>query len=238
MHPRFVAIAVALYSNLCLVGIGHSASPANMNSSSPPMHDSTLVIFGASYAKGWQPTITGLRVVNSGVGGDETRVLLERFDRDVVAHSPRAVVIWGFINDIFRSQGPIERTRDMAYANTVTLVNRSFASGIVPVLATEVPITTPDRWSDRFMGLIGRLRGRESYQTHINSQVRIVNERLRRLARERGILLLDFEKTFGGSDGYRMRAYATEDGSHISAAGYEALTQYAAPLLAQLAKNK
>jgi hypothetical protein len=40
--------------------------------------------------------------------------------------------------------------------------------------------------------------------------------------------VLDFEAVFASDDGTRKPEYAAEDGSHISQAGYDALTAYAA----------
>ena len=66
-----------------------------------------VVILGASYAKGWElPPIGDVRFVNKSVAGEQSFEMLNRFDADVAAEKPRAVIVWGFINDISRSARP------------------------------------------------------------------------------------------------------------------------------------
>src|SRR5690606_11861352 len=63
-----------------------------------------LVILGASYAAGWTlRDVGGTPVINAGIAGEQSHEMLQRFSRDVAAVSPRAVVLWGFINDIYRA---------------------------------------------------------------------------------------------------------------------------------------
>ncbi|MCP9462685.1 MAG: hypothetical protein NNA24_11645, partial [Nitrospira sp.] len=63
----------------------------------------TLVIIGASYAKGLgQHELAGYQVINKGINGEQSFEMLARFETDVVGLKPNAVLIWGFINDIFR----------------------------------------------------------------------------------------------------------------------------------------
>ncbi len=65
--------------------------------------DGPLVVLGASYAAGWHPALPGVAVVNMGKTGQQTFELTARFAADVVSQQPRAVVIWGFANDVFRA---------------------------------------------------------------------------------------------------------------------------------------
>ena len=46
------------------------------------------------------PTIAGHPVINRGVSGHETQDILARFDHDVIAARPRAVILWGYMNNI------------------------------------------------------------------------------------------------------------------------------------------
>ena len=63
-----------------------------------------VVILGASYAASWTlANLGGIPIVNAGVPGQQSFEMLARFESDVVAARPRAVVLWGFINDIFRA---------------------------------------------------------------------------------------------------------------------------------------
>jgi uncharacterized SAM-binding protein YcdF (DUF218 family) len=200
-----------------------------------PRANDTVVVLGASYAAGWKfESIGDLRVVNKGVGGQHSWELLERFDRDVVAAAPRAVIIWGFINDIYRAKRPelsdtLERTRH----SMIAMIDRARANGIEPILATEVTIRGRLELREDIAAFIGRLAGKQGYQDFINRHVLDTNVWLRELARQRGLLLLDLQPQIAGPDGSRRREYSQPDGSHISTAGYETLTHYATPVLSE-----
>ena len=60
-----------------------------------------------------------------------------------------------------------------------------------------------------------------------------INQWLREVGGQEGLLILDFQRTLADAHGRRGREYATEDGSHLTAAGYDALTTYAVPILAR-----
>lgn len=192
-----------------------------------------IVILGASYARGWQPdSQSGLRWTNRGVDGQQSWEVLARFDDDVAAVRPAAVVIWGFINDVFRArQGAVPDAVARARASLEQIIERAHHHGIEPVVATEVTIRARSGLRERLAEIAGQLIGKRSYQDRINAEVRALNTWLRATAAERGLLLLDFEKVLSDGAGRRHAAYATRDGSHISSEGYGALTAYAMPLL-------
>jgi len=193
----------------------------------------TVVVLGASYAEGWKlPPIGDMQVINKGVSGQTSWELLERFDRDVVALTPRAVIIWGYINDIHRAQrAAIGDGIARAQQSVLAMIDRARASGIEPILATEVTVRGRLTLREDIAGFIGRILGKQSYQSYVNRHVLDMNAWVREVARQRRVALLDLQPVIAGSDGARRRAYATPDGSHISQAGYDALTQFAAPIL-------
>lgn len=218
----------------CLVpGVGLAAGniqAGDKQKSGGRAASSHLVIIGASYAKGWNPeSVAGLKVVNRGAGGEQTHEVLSRFEKDVVASRPRAVIIWGFINDVFRSSPDeigtkLVRTRE----NLTAMVGMARKQGIVPVVATEVTLPVPDGWSDRLMGWIGTLRGKQSQQQYINGHVQEMNRWLRQYAAANRITLLDFEKVLADEGGSRRAEYTTQDGTHLSAKAYAALSSHVA----------
>jgi lysophospholipase L1-like esterase len=195
-----------------------------VNAANAPVN---LVIVGASYAADWkQPDLPGHVVVNRGVGGEETQAVLARFDRDVLALKPGAVIIWGHINNIHRAPpGGVQAAKDRAIANTREMVSRARAQGITVMLATEVTLSEAQGFGNWVARTIGSIRGKKSYAETINGHVRDVNSALRVLAREQGLRMLDFEKALDDG-GFRSPDYTREDGSHISAAGYARLTAY------------
>jgi lysophospholipase L1-like esterase len=193
----------------------------------------TIVILGASYARAWQPDSgSGLRWLNRGVDGQQSWELLERFDADVAAVRPAAVIIWGFINDLFRAApGTTSGATARAKASLTQLIERARHHGIEPVVATEITIRRRGGFGEWITTVVGRLLRKRSYQDRINTEVRAVNAWLRSTAAERSVLLLDFERVLSDRTGARRAAYAARDGSHISARGYAALTAYATPLI-------
>jgi uncharacterized SAM-binding protein YcdF (DUF218 family)/lysophospholipase L1-like esterase len=192
-----------------------------------------VVILGASYAAGWKlASLDGVPVVNAGVAGQQSFEMLARFEPDVVAARPRAVLLWGFINDIFRADDMAQSLARMlkSYAE---MTAHARARGIEPIIATEVTIRPPKTFAETMMSILGPLLGRPSYQDRVNGYVMEGNQWLRDLARREGLLLLDLQGTLDAADGRRRREFATDDGSHISSEGYEALTSYARTVLSQ-----
>jgi uncharacterized SAM-binding protein YcdF (DUF218 family)/lysophospholipase L1-like esterase len=193
-----------------------------------------VVLLGASYASNWALTeVAGTPVLNRGVPGQQSFEMLERFDRDVVAAHPRAVVLWGFINDIFRTPDPGMSSATARVRDSYTeMVRRARAANIEPVLATEVTIRPPKTLTDTVMSTLGWLLGKPSNQDRVNQLVTELNQWIRETARRERLLVLDLQRVLADGDGPRKWAFAVDDGSHISPEGYRALTEYARPILA------
>lgn len=189
----------------------------------------TIVVIGASYAGGWYPgrPIAGYRMVTKGVSGEQSSQVLARFETDALALKPDAVIIWGFINDVFRSDpARIDQTLARTRESLLAMVESARKAGVVPILATEVTVRGEDRWSEIFATLMGRILGKSSYQDYINGHVTETNRWIREAATREGILLLDLEAVLADRHGVRRKEFSRPDGSHISQRGYEALTRY------------
>jgi lysophospholipase L1-like esterase len=200
----------------------------------------TIVIIGASYAKHWElESIGDFSIINKGMAGQETFEILERFEKDVIREKPTAVIIWGFINDIFRSQPKnIEQKLQRARKNITTMVDMALAANIQPIVVTEVTITTQDHLIERIKQLIGSVLGKKSYQDYVNRLVIETNNWLRQYAHNKHLMLLDFEKLLSNEDGYRKREFAADDGSHLSIAAYRVLTEHIRDVDLQLHLSK
>lgn len=188
-----------------------------------------IVLIGASYAGGWpsDPPVAGYRIIKKGVNGEQSFEMLARFETDVVAIKPDAVIIWGFINDVFRSdRDRIDQTLIRTRESFLAMVELSKKSGITPILATEVTIRGKAGWLESFEEMIGKLLGKSSYQEYVNGHVVETNHWIRGLATREGILLLDLETVLADRQGKRRKEFARPDGSHISPRGYEALMRY------------
>jgi lysophospholipase L1-like esterase len=197
--------------------------------------DSPIVLIGASYAKGLSlDEIDDMRFINKGVSGEQSFEMLSRFDEDVILMKPKAVIIWGFINDIFRSDRQnIDASLERVKTSFEQMVKLSKDNEIIPILATEVTVRPKDSWKESLAGWIGGLLGKESYQDYVNQHVMDVNKWLRNYADQHDLLLLDLHAVISEGNGRRQKEYATKDGSHISQKGYEKLTEYAHGVLEQ-----
>ncbi len=186
----------------------------------------TLVIIGASYAKDWPiRSLDRYEVINMGVGGDTSSQMLTRFENDVLAQSPCGVIIWGFINDIFRSPpSEMKQTKETIKTNFQQMVEMATGVGVRVYMATEVSIRPESGVLNWIRGLIGRARGRLSYQAQINHHVEDVNDWLRIYAAENDLVLLDFYSVLAGEAGSRKEEFASDDGSHLSVKAYDALS--------------
>ena len=192
-----------------------------------------LVILGASYAAGWKlAELDGVPIVNAGVAGQQSFEMQARFDSDVTASRPRAVVLWGFINDIFRNDDAAVALMRMRESYT-EMVKRARAQGIEPIIATEVTIRPPKAFIETVTSMVAWALGKQSYQDRVNGRVIEGNRWLTEFARREGLLVLDLQNALADTDGRRRRAFAADDGSHISPEGYEALTNYARPILSK-----
>ena len=195
--------------------------------------DGPLVVLGASYARGWNlANLGGKPIVNRAIDGQQSFEFLERFERDVVAEKPRAVLVWGFVNDVSRAQAgkmdaTLQRTRE-SYTQMVALARKH---GIQPILATEVTMRAPGGLTNTLAGWLGALRGKQSYQDGVNVHVLAVDAWLVEFAKREGLLILDFQALLADSTGRRRQVFALPDGSHITEAGYDMLTWYARPIL-------
>jgi lysophospholipase L1-like esterase len=203
---------------------------ANMEAGAA-VQDRSIVILGASYAMGWgSPALPGYtQVINRGIGGEETGDMLKRMSTDVVAARPDAVLIWGHVNNITRSPPDrIEAAKTAARGHYTEMLKQARAAGIEVIFATEVPWTEPAGFLNDIQAWIGHLRGKQSYGERVSAHVRELNAFLRDLAKRESIVLLDFERVFAPDGGTRKPEFGADDGSHISKAGYQALTSYAA----------
>ena len=220
----------SLASSNAVTGDGQPVKPAAVQTSGSPDRR-PVVILGASYAAGWKlADLDSVPVINAGVAGQQSFEMLARFDADVVAARPRAVVLWGFINDIFRADD-VHRAVARARDSYTEMIKRARAHGIEPIVATEVTMRPPKTVTQSVLSVVGPMLGKVSYQDRINEHVIATNRWLRELAQRDGLQVLDLQAALADTNGRRRREFAMPDGSHISPEGYEALTVYARPLL-------
>lgn len=222
-------VAISCLFSIQLAGGEETRFQCQMKMDRAEIHSKTLVLIGASYAGGWPSDrpIAGFRMINKGVSGQQSFEMLARFESDVLALRPDAVIIWGFINDVFRAdRTQMEQTLRRTRESVVAMVELSKKAGITPLLATEITIRGKAGWSEIFQAVIGRILGKPSYQDYVNGHVVETNRWIRDLATREGLVLLDLEGVLADQQGLRRKEFSQPDGSHISERGYQALTRY------------
>lgn len=194
-----------------------------------------MVLIGASYTAEWEnPKLPGYTVTNKGIGGQESSDLRARFERDVLALKPDVVMIWGHYNDIVRaSDDKMAAAKQKAQDNYRWMTEQARTAGITVILVTEITIPIPDTLKENAMAWLGSLLGKQDYRSKKNEQIKAVNVWLRDYARSQNIKLIDLEQALDSGNGTRKVEYTRDDNSHVSPAGYQAITKY---VVAQLAR--
>jgi len=108
----------------------------------PAAGEKRVVFFGSSTTDNWGRNYGSVffpdkPYVNRGISGQTTPQMLVRFQQDVVALHPAAVVILGGSNDIAGNTGP--STLEMVENNLRSIVAVAQANGIKMILASQLP---------------------------------------------------------------------------------------------------
>lgn len=163
-------------------------------------------------------------VINAGHGGDNTRNLLARVDRDVISAKPSLVILLVGGNDFLNSKNAVPEAQYRS--NLLELVTRIKAGGAAVVQLTMSPAC------DDY--LIAR-HSREYYGSRGPSgAIRRLNEIITEVARETETPLIDLhaavEAVGGASEKkeslIRNRANSnSEDGIHLTPEGYRLMAK-------------
>jgi lysophospholipase L1-like esterase len=152
--------------------------------------------------------------VNRGISGQTTGQMLVRFQQDVLALQPAAVVILAGINDIAGNNGP--ETLGEIEANFRSMVTLAEASHVRVVISSVLPAT-------RFFWNPG---------VDPRAEVAALNAWLKQFAAERGAVWLDPYTAMATADG-SMRPGLSVDGVHPTDAGYAVMEPLARAAVAQ-----
>jgi lysophospholipase L1-like esterase len=136
--------------------------------------------------------------VNRGVVGELTEDMLSRFDREVMESRPDAVIILGGSNDLGWGLEP-----PVIAGNLMQLVDQALTAGIQPVTCTVPSVLGFDE------GIRPRLE---------------LNRLIQKQSSDRGVVCVDLFTPTSDSAG-RLRAEYSNDGLHLSAAGYETMAE-------------
>lgn len=192
----------------------------------PPRKGEQRVVFlGDSITDGWDlaKSFPGKPYVNRGIGSQVTAQMLVRFEQDVVALHPRAVVILGGVNDV---TGFLQvESAESIVANIEAMADIAQAHGIAVVLCTILPV---NNYTEAARNVVAERKPAE---------LRAINAALRAIARRRHFAFADYAAVLADDRGL-MRAGLTRDGVHPLAAGYARMAPIVARALADALHQK
>lgn len=177
---------------------------------SPP-RPGGVMLYGSSSFRLWRDVgaaFPGVPIVNRGFGGSELSDLVEHFERVVIPHAPRLLLIYGGDNDIANGKSAARVLAD--FRELVGKVRRHLPDTEVVFMSVK---PSPSR--ERFLDV-----------------QREANDLVRRFAEgEKGVRFIDAATPLLDGQGRPDPKYFLDDRLHLNAAGYEAWRQVLAPLL-------
>lgn len=178
---------------------------ANASLPKPMAGEDRVVFIGNSIFESWAPHFSrmfpGRPYVARGISGQTTPQILVRFRQDVIALSPKVVVILAGTNDIAGNTGP--STLEMIEDNLASMVDLATANGIRVVLASVLP-------ADRY-----------PWKPAVQPAQTIValNAWMKDYARVKGLVYLDYHGAMA-NDSMGLKSSLSADGVHPNEAGY------------------
>lgn len=171
--------------------------------------EGVIVFMGDSITQGWTALMpdffSGRNYINKGIGGQTTSQMRARFNTDVLAFQPHAVVLLGGTNDIAGLGGDIPV--DSIFRNIAGMAFLARRHDVKVILCSVIP----------------------AYEYACCKSIKPVpliaelNEKLKSFAEKEGFLYVDYFKVL--SDKKRgFRTELTSDGVHPNKAGYEIMS--------------
>jgi len=186
----------------------------NAHLSPPGPGENRVVFFGDSITDWWPlpQYFPGKPYVNRGISGQTTSQMLVRFQQDVIALHPRAVVILAGTNDIAGNTGPM-RLEDIE-ANYTSLAELAVANKIRVIFSSVLPVHnyTP--------------QSQELFAQRSPDKILELNRWLNAYCAARRCLYLDYFSALVDSHGLLQRGLA-DDGLHPNKEGYKVMARVA-----------
>ncbi|WP_419805557.1 SGNH/GDSL hydrolase family protein [Terriglobus sp.] len=179
----------------------------------PPPEPGRVVFFGDSITIAWKERdnnvfFPGKPYLNRGISGQTTPQMLLRFQQDVVALKPAAVVVLAGINDIAGNTGP--STLQMTEDNFRSMIAIAQANNIRVIVSSVLPSSNMP------------------WRNNMNpaQQIRDLNRWLEQYAASHGCTWLDYYSAMVDKQG-GMKPGLSKDGVHPTPAGYAVMTPLA-----------
>lgn len=151
----------------------------------------------------------GWNVLNHGVDGERSDQIRARFDRDVIARTPRAVVIIAGVNDVYQGRGPEQVIEQLA-----AMYQRAAGARIAAVAGTIIPYNTAT--------------------AEQNTRMHAINDWIRtHAAAKLGVSVVDTRAAASAAND-PDRLFESPDGLHPSPAGYQRMAEAIRPVLEAL----
>lgn len=181
--------------------------------------EARVVFLGDSITDSWGRRygkfFPGQPYINRGISGQTTPQMLIRFRPDVLALSPRVVVILAGTNDIAGNTGPM--TLEQIEGNLQSMAELARANGIRVVMASVLPICDSIR---------------PQSERRPMEKIRALNAWIREYGRRTGEVYLDYFAAMLDGGGV-LRQELTYDGLHPNDAGYAVMEPLAAKAIAE-----
>jgi len=191
---------------------------------SPAPGESRIVFFGDSITANWAlpEYFPAKPYINRGISGQTTSQMVLRFQQDVVALHPAAVVILAGTNDIAGNAGPIS-VEDIE-ANYTSLAQLAAANRIKLIFSSVLPVHnyTP--------------QSQENFTTRSPQKILALNQWLRLYSNAHGCIYLDYFQFMVDPRGLLQENLA-EDGLHPNKAGYKVMSRMAEDAIQKALKN-
>jgi lysophospholipase L1-like esterase len=189
-----------------------------------PAADTPRVVFiGNSITRGWAHVhpefFTSNGYAGRGIGGQVAAQMLLRFQADVVALSPAAVVINGGTNDIAGNAGPYDPRFTMDCIRSMVQIAR--ANGIAPILSSVLP-AGGFGWNQKV--------------TDVPRKIKELNEMIRSWAASQSLAYIDYHTALTNADGALDERYA-KDGVHPTAEAYTVMEGVAKAVIESVLSN-
>ena len=169
-----------------------------------------VVLMGNSITEFWMEThpqfFADNHLVGRGIGGQESYEMLVRFRQDVLALSPRAVVINCGTNDIAENFCPYDE--DITMDNIKSMTELALHNGITVILSSVLPC-------DHFIW--------NRSVRNVPQKIRSLNARIMKLAEQLSLPYIDYYNAMVYNEGGAINPAYSEDGVHPNSLGYSVM---------------